>query len=266
MKAYHESSAHQRAKAQIAAACARAGYTVTVEAAGEDWRADVLAVRGAVSLAFEVQWSPLKLHEALDRQARYARDSVRGCWFFRAPPTTRAAPDLALARHDLPLFHLLANADESFSIALDGRLLALDDLVARLVSGRVRFCREAAVAREVDLAIALYGLECPACARPLLLPRVSGRVAARCGAMIPIDSATGAALADAAAMPLRDEGALVRAGTCPLCAAQIDERALWLAHYAVHPQATVTRRVLIVAPIRAPHAHWCAPDDGVWCG
>ncbi len=266
MKAYHESSAHQRAKAQIAAACARAGYAVTVEAAGEDWRADVLAVRGTVSLAFEVQWSPLKLHEALDRQARYARDGVRGCWFFRAPPTTRAVPDLALARHDLPLFHLLANADESFSIALDGRLLALDDLTARLVSGRVRFCPEAALTREVELAIALYGLMCPACARPLLLPRVSGRVTARCGAILPIDSATGAALADAAAMHLHDEGSLVCAGACPMCSTPIDERTLWLAHYAVHPQATVTHRVLIAAPIRAPYAHWCAPDDGVWCG
>jgi hypothetical protein len=261
VKAYHESDAHQRAKQQIAAACARAGYAVIIEAAGVDWRADVLAVRGAVALAFEVQWSRLRLADALARQTRYTRDGVRGCWFFRTPPGTRAAPELATARHDLPLFHLLANADGSFSVALDGRQLALDDLVMRLVDGRVRFCPAAAIAGAVELTIGLYRVTCPVCRGEVTLPRLNGGGLARCGAAVPIAPAAGGVLGDACALPGE-----VRAGACPLCAAPIPERVLWLAHYGITPYRVEQRRTTLTQPIITPHAHWCAPDDGVWCG
>ena len=91
-----ETAAHLLAKATIALACWRAGYSVTTEARGPGgrWVADVLATppdRGA-PLAFEVQWSDQTLDATLARQAAYAADGVRGCWFFRRPPGAGRRP------------------------------------------------------------------------------------------------------------------------------------------------------------------------------
>ncbi|MEP7293107.1 MAG: competence protein CoiA family protein, partial [Chloroflexota bacterium] len=59
---------HLKAKSDILIACQQAGYTALPEVAGDDWRADVLAVQGSVRIAFEVQWSFLRLEAATYRQ------------------------------------------------------------------------------------------------------------------------------------------------------------------------------------------------------
>ncbi len=113
---------HLKAKADIVVASQHAGYAALTEVAGDDWRADVLAVKGAVRIAFEVQWSFLRLDRARYRQERYARDGVRGCWFFRNPPPQLARGDDLKAVQELPIFHMFSNADHTFSVALNGRL------------------------------------------------------------------------------------------------------------------------------------------------
>src|SRR5438067_761034 len=81
-----ESAQHLRAKAEIALGCRNAGYAARTECAGDGWRADVLAVRGAARVAFEVQWSEQGLAETEGRQRRHRRDGIRACWFFRRVP------------------------------------------------------------------------------------------------------------------------------------------------------------------------------------
>ena len=132
---------HLKAKADIVLACQRAGYTALTEVAGDDWRADVLAVheragQSSARIAFEVQWSFLRLEAALYRQNRYARDGVRGCWFFRNPPPSLIRGDSLKAQRDLPLFHLWSNADHSFSVSVEGQLHDLGDVVGRFCAAK----------------------------------------------------------------------------------------------------------------------------------
>jgi competence protein CoiA len=47
---------------------------------GEEWRADVMAVKGKARVAFEIQWSRQDGDETDRRQRRYAEAGVRGLW------------------------------------------------------------------------------------------------------------------------------------------------------------------------------------------
>src|SRR5690606_1015283 len=141
------------------------GYAALTEVAGADWRADVLATHGNARIAFEVQWSFLLHEAAVFRQERYARDGVRGCWFFRNPPPSLLRGADLKADRDLPLFHLLANADQSFSVALNGRQHPLSEIVAALLTGRIRFCETAVAQGAQTLEIVPFPVTCANCGR-----------------------------------------------------------------------------------------------------
>ncbi len=58
---------HLKAKREIVLACRSAGYEALTEVSGDGWRADVLAGKGNVKIAFEVQWSPQTWEETQER-------------------------------------------------------------------------------------------------------------------------------------------------------------------------------------------------------
>jgi hypothetical protein len=192
-----ETPAHLLAKATIALACRRAGYTVITEARGPAgcWVADVLATpaEGGRPLAFEVQWSAQSLDATLARQAAYAADGVRGCWFFRQPPA-QARPDPAL-----PLFGLALDADDHpvvsspFVFAAGSRPGAiapswpLDAFVAALLARRIRF-RPCVTARARPAGrLVFFRHHCRRCGRAFLLWYVEGwTVRAHSGCGVPL--------------------------------------------------------------------------------
>ena len=165
---------------------------MTTEARGPAgrWIADVLATPpgGRRPLAFEVQWSAQSLDATLARQAAYAADGVRGCWFFRHPPA-QAAPDPAL-----PLFGLALDADDRPVVASpfvlapgggadDGATTwPLDAFVAALLARRLRF-RPCVTARARPAGrLVFFHHPCRRCARSFLLWYVEGwTVRARSG-------------------------------------------------------------------------------------
>lgn len=61
---------------------------------GEKWIADVLATKGSVRIAIEVQWSAQTNSETLRRQKLYRESGVRGLWLLRQPgfPVMRELP------------------------------------------------------------------------------------------------------------------------------------------------------------------------------
>lgn len=179
---------HLKAKADIARACEHAGYSATTEMAGEGWRADVLATRGEARIAFEVQWSFLRLEECEYRQQRYEQAGIRACWFFRNPPQVMArsgrthnAGELK-ARRDLPLFHLVANGDSTFAVELHRHLYPLAEFVELLLTRRVRFCEHALTRATTRYTARVFDLPCSRCGARSAVYALDARCYADCGA------------------------------------------------------------------------------------
>jgi hypothetical protein len=264
---------HLKAKADIIAACSRAGYAATPEVAGDDWRADVLATRGAARIAFEVQWSFLRLDAARFRQERYARDGVRGCWFFRNPPPQLMRGGEVKALAELPLFHLFSNADHTFSVALHGRLYPLESIVEALLGGRIRFCKAARADRDQCLRMTPFSIDCPACGRAARVFHVEPRLTARCGQGFrlretPLEFALRPDVL-AAGLPLAGGAQVSAAGfRCPHCGALLDSAAVEIALYGTNRLAaaeSIEFDARLRKPITGSAPHWCFPEDGVFC-
>jgi hypothetical protein len=207
-----ESLAHLALKAAVAQACVAAGWSVEPEAAGPDWRADVLATpqlptglddllgrahhRQPWRVAFEVQLSRIDGVTVLERQARYARDRVRGCWLVHPSvvglrrPSGASTPGpmgggeaAVLARlglpPEVPAFPLVGGEEPAVLCA--GQPIPLAAFVTALLGRRVRFVAQMAPA-ERPLRVLIYEVWCPACRQRCHAHLVAGQFLARCGA------------------------------------------------------------------------------------
>jgi hypothetical protein len=185
-----ETFQHLKAKAEIVTACKNAGYEVSTEVSGLNWRADVLAQKGNIKVAFEVQWSPQTLQETLERQERYKREGIRGCWFFRKPPHELVdwdySPDTGRlnARKDLPLFQLNYLENCSFSITLDGKNFSLIEFVELLLSRKFHFCDKAQT-KQQKIYIIFHEIECRKCRKISHLYNVREIHTSVCGRVVP---------------------------------------------------------------------------------
>lgn len=77
-----ETVEHQRLKRLLAVAVRAAGWKAFLEAPGDGWRADVLAVDPVSNrrVAWEAQRSPITVSQLYERTARYAAAGVEVCW------------------------------------------------------------------------------------------------------------------------------------------------------------------------------------------
>ncbi len=97
-----ETEAHLRLKQIIAEVCQELGWAVETEAAGDTWRADVLATKGKARIAIEAQWSPQADAETMRRQERYTAAGIRCLWLFRQEefPVSRLLPAVRILKDD----------------------------------------------------------------------------------------------------------------------------------------------------------------------
>jgi len=111
-----ETAEHLFAKMAVVEAIRGTDWTPLPEQAGctsssEEWRADVLAVKGNAKVAFEIQWSRQDNTETERRQKRYDEAGVRGLWLFRQK-------DFPIGK-ETPAFRLVFEpATKSFRILL----------------------------------------------------------------------------------------------------------------------------------------------------
>ncbi|MFN8528369.1 MAG: hypothetical protein U0670_07145 [Anaerolineae bacterium] len=269
MPARGETAYHQTAKAIIQQACQAAGWSAELEVIGGDgWRADVLAVRGSVRIAFEVQWSFLRLDEALARQERYAQDGVRGCWFFRHPPAWMLSEEAAFgdqpllkAWKRLPLFHLYPNLSGSFAVGLNGRVHPLAQFIPALLDGRIHHCGSARAdaGTVTQTAVRLYEARCPACGSITRVHTVTARLTAGCGLEFPAPSDVLTFHPDVLAALGIDQTRT--AFTCRTCGSRLDEETLGAARYGIRREPALEMPVRLSDAIQVPAPHWCWPPN-----
>ncbi len=266
-----ETAAHQGAKQVIIDAARAAGWDAQSEVIGDGWRADVLAARGSIKIAFEVQWSFLSLEGALARQDRYDRDGVRGCWFFRTPPAWMlrdgepgSAPTLKAWKR-LPVFHLFPNANGSFAVELNGVVHSLFAFVASLLSSQIHYCgiARAAAGTPVTAAVTFYDVRCPECGHTNRVHSAEAPINAACGVVLP-------AQADLltfhpAVLTARHLSPTLKAFNCAACHAPLTSDILTAARYGVRREPSLQVPLTLEKAVYAPLSHWCCPTTGEPC-
>ena len=176
---------HLKAKHEITLACHAAGYDATTEVEGDGWRADVLATKDNVKIAFEVQWSRQTWEITQQRQQKFTEVGVRGCWFFKSPPEGYRA------ERNVPLFKLEVT-DEDCAIIFnpqsyydwqeeEHRRIALGDFVMLLLTGKVKFCERITAKPQQSVEIQFINLPCWQCGEFYDVYRVVSTFKTDCG-------------------------------------------------------------------------------------
>ncbi len=166
-----ESDEHDYFKHQIADAISKAGWSPQIEAndPGGCWRADVMAVRAAVRVAFEVQLSTITFAELSRRHERYRSTGIHAIWFYGPSAFGVQCPP----ESDIPLFPLgkqnynfwqPSSAQAPDDVRIGDRQLGLTEAVISLLSGHFRLC---SVRRQTTVqSIAIFEFAyCWACQR-----------------------------------------------------------------------------------------------------
>src|SRR5688500_4612943 len=107
---------HDRIQRQIVSTCQDLGITAKQEHRGQDWRADVFIPNNERPIAFEIQLSPQSLTRTKERQSKYIRDGILGCWLFENP-ISKLTQELS----DLPVFYVEDKQDSNLLVNLGDR-------------------------------------------------------------------------------------------------------------------------------------------------
>lgn len=175
-----ETAEHLLAKTEIVRACKKAGYDVSTEVTGPDWRADVLATKKSIKVAFEVQLSAQSDEETKERTERYKRDGVRACWLMGKNvriPLLKSAP-----QHDTPTFRLAISENKVFSVSInEGQHVELDDFIGALLSKQITFCKNLKSKERQRLHIIFYEKECWKCKKKSHVYYIKNPYQSNCG-------------------------------------------------------------------------------------
>ncbi len=128
-------SFHDQVKRQILLACQTLGLQAKEEYKGMGWRADVFVNVGDTKYAFEVQIAQQTHLRTLERQEKYKKENIIGCWLFEREPAGRNQE-----MEDPPLFKVINNDGQVYVSLKDRKTLPLNDFVKDYLQDAIKFC------------------------------------------------------------------------------------------------------------------------------
>lgn len=127
---------HAQVQQQILDICKLMGLQAQTEYSGIGWRADVYVPIEKRKYAFEVQLSHQSLKKTQERQAKYIRDGIIGCWLFEKEPARQKVELEAL-----PIFKLEQVNNDIFVSLKKRKTLPLDVFIHDFLHDKIKFCR-----------------------------------------------------------------------------------------------------------------------------
>ncbi len=181
----HNLSKHNKIQAAIISACKELGVEAIQEYRGQDWRADVYIPNKQKLIAFEIQLSPQSLKKTLERQAKYIRDGIVGCWLFENP-----LPKLIEERPDLPVFYVEDVGDFNLFVNLGNRRkVDLQAFLENFISDYIQFKSVAKTKTTQLVNLVFYEMTCWKCQKLNHLYYVDTPFFSACNAVIKPDEA-----------------------------------------------------------------------------
>jgi hypothetical protein len=150
---------HDRIQTQIISVCQHLGIEAKHEYRGKGWRADVFIPSDIRPIAFEIQLSPQSLSKTLQRQSKYIRDEIIGCWLFENP-----IPKLIDERPDLPVFYVEENDNLDLIVNLGTRRkIDLHTFLESFISNNIQFRPIAKTNSIQTVKLVFYEMTCWKC-------------------------------------------------------------------------------------------------------
>ena len=273
-----ESAQHLFAKMVITRAARDAGWDAQPEVPGPDrtWVADVLATRGNLKVALEVQWTEQSLQEFQRRQDRYKEHGVRAVWF------TRHTRHLGPSTKDLPVFGLTVDGQKA-TANIEDVAVPLDESVRALLTGRLQHRARHGI-HLGTWATTLHEVTCRKCGLAPVVWKTTARGATPCGqtfwtrsdmfSMRRLEShpqvlqavsgkCEGKPVADIGMITTKDSGGTYNGFTCPNCHAVYGD--FYLDRDIANSPSFAGIRTQITAPLVSHGPHWCHTAKGVPC-
>lgn len=180
MDNYRNKNKHDKIQAAIVSACKELGIEAIQEYRGQDWRADVYIPNKQKPIAFEIQLSSQSLKKTLERQSKYIRDGIVGCWLFENP-----LPKLIEERPDLPVFYVEDTGDFYLSVNLGNRRkVDLTAFLENFISENIKFKSVAKTKTTQLVNLVFYEMTCWKCQKLNHLYFVDTPFYAACNTMI----------------------------------------------------------------------------------
>ncbi|MFC2080856.1 hypothetical protein ACFLR8_01435 [Bacteroidota bacterium] len=158
MNRSRELSKHDQIQLQIVSACQELGIEAIQEYRGNGWRADVYVPNYGKPIAFEIQISPQSLNKTIERQSKYLRDGIMGCWLFEKPVSK-----LNEEMPHLPLFYVEGNASNLQVNLGDRRKVDLPMFLENFISNNIQFKQIAKTDLEQFVNLVFYKMKCWKC-------------------------------------------------------------------------------------------------------
>jgi hypothetical protein len=203
-----ESAEHLLLKSIILVAVRNASWDGDVEVCSQEggWRADVMASKDRLRVAFEVQLSTIPFFELAARQQAYSDSGVRGCWFYGYGALNPPAP----TKTDMPVFPFSYGINNPVApskrgmppdqVRIGSHEMPLPEAVSALLNRQFRRCAKQHVTTSEGITIFRFH-ECWACHRDfdVFCPT---QCSATCDDRLPADQSE-----DWITSPLKDAGA-----------------------------------------------------------
>ncbi len=150
---------HDRIQREIISACHDLKIEAIQEYRGPGWRADLFIPNNGNPIAFEIQLSPQSLRKTLERQSKYIRDGIIGCWLFENPVSK-----LNEERPDLPLFYVEDREGSNLQVNLSNRRkVDLHTFLENFLSNNIQFKTIAKTKTKQLVSLVFYEMECWKC-------------------------------------------------------------------------------------------------------
>ncbi len=174
-----ESAQHLFVKNEVLLGCKDAGWQGIPEYRGKDWVADVLAVKGKYKVAFEVQWSYQTYDKTIERQNKYQRDKIRGCWLFKEAPKKYGVVESDLK--ELPLFNIFEDKNKKIKVHFYGKSLSVREFVKILLEGKIKFSHVLTSKRKQNITINFFDIKCYRCGYKQHSYYINPYIKSKCG-------------------------------------------------------------------------------------
>lgn len=174
---------HNRIQRQICIAFEALGIEAIQEHSGKGWSADVFVPNAGKPIAFEIQLSAQSLSKTIERQSRYIRDGIVGCWLFEKPVSK-----LTAERPDLPVFYVEGTDDSNLLVNLgDRRKITLPLFLKNFIAGNIQFRPSVRTKSLQHVSLVFYEMICWKCKKVNHLYYVETPFYSSCNATIEPD-------------------------------------------------------------------------------